>query len=220
MAAPKLPTKRKAVLAGLPEGLQGLCEALMHLPSVGPRTAQRMAMHLLQHDREAARGLAHALLAAVDQVGHCERCNTFTEATICSVCADPLRERTQLCIVETPADQAALELTDSYKGQYFVLMGHLSPLDGLGPNQLGFDRLLDRLLDPDLQEVILATNFTPEGEATAHALAEIIRPLLQPGQSMSRPARGLPAGGELEYVDLGTIALAFRERRGMGSADT
>ncbi|MBC7483444.1 MAG: recombination protein RecR [Rhizobacter sp.] len=195
----------------MPEpSLEALIEALRRLPGVGVKSAQRMAFHLLQHDREGARRMAHALQSAVDHVHHCERCHTFTEATVCALCLDPARDAHQLCVVETPADQAALERTGSYRGLYFVLMGRLSPLDGIGSNDIGAQELLDRASDGSITEVIIATNFTAEGEATAHVLAEALKAR---GLRVTRLARGVPIGSELEYVDLGTIAHALVDRR-------
>ena len=190
--------------------LEGLIEALRRLPGVGVKSASRMAFHLLQHDREAMQRMARALQEAAAQVRHCERCNTFTEAPVCSVCLDARRDATKLCVVETPADQAALERTAAFRGYYFVLMGKLSPLDGIGPKEIGLSKLFDRALDGTVSEVILATNFTAEGEATAHVIGEALR---QRGLTVTRLARGVPAGSELEYVDLGTIAHALVDRR-------
>lgn len=190
--------------------LERLVEALRRLPGVGVRSAQRMTYHLLQHDREGARRIAEALSTAVASVRHCERCHTFTEATVCSICLDPARDQRQLAVVETPADQGALERTGSYRGLYFVLMGRLSPLDGIGPSEIGARELLDRATEAGVEEVILATNFTAEGEATAHVLAEALH---SHGVRVTRLARGVPIGSELEYVDLGTIAHAFVDRR-------
>jgi len=190
--------------------LEALIEALRRLPGVGVKSAQRMAFHLLQHDRDAALRLASALHSAVTQVRHCERCHTFSEAALCSVCSDTRRDARLLCVVETPADQAALERTGSYRGLYFVLMGRLSPLDGVGTAHIGAHELLDRASEPGLEEVILATSFTAEGEATAHVLAEALR---SRGLKVTRLARGVPAGSELEYVDLSTIAHALVDRR-------
>jgi recombination protein RecR len=190
--------------------LEGLVEALRRLPGVGVKSAQRMAWHLLQHDREGARRIAAALEAAVARIRHCARCHTFTEAEVCSICLDSSRDVRQLAVVETPADQAALERTGSYRGLYFVLMGRLSPLDGVGPSEIGARQLLDRASDGRVEEVIIATNFTAEGEATAHVLAEA---LASRGILVTRLARGVPVGSELEYVDLGTIAHAFFDRR-------
>lgn len=191
--------------------LDALIDALRALPGVGPKSAARMAYHLLQHDREAAARMAQALTRALDTIRRCARCNTYTEDEICATCADPSRDRRLLCVVENPADQAAVEGTLSYRGLYFVLMGHLSPLDGLGPKEIGLDLLLDRVRGGEVEEVILATNFTNEGEATAHVIAETLRPL---DLRITRLARGVPSGAELEYVDLGTIARALVDRRG------
>ena len=190
--------------------LEALIEALRRLPGVGAKSAQRMAFHLLQHDREGARRMAFALQSAVDHVRHCERCHTFTEAAVCAICLDAGRDARQLCVVETPADQAALERTGSYRGLYFVLMGRLRPLDGVGSGAIGVQQLLERATDGMIDEVIIATNFTAEGEATAHVLAVALRAR---GMRVTRLARGVPIGSELEYVDLGTIAHALIDRR-------
>jgi len=190
--------------------LDVLIQALKRLPGVGIKSAQRMAFHLLQHDRGAALNLASALQAAVGTMRHCERCHTFTEAQICATCLDARRDHSKLCVVETPADQSALERTGAYPGLYFVLMGKLSPLDGVGPHEIGLKKLFDRALDGVVEEVILATNFTAEGEATAHVIGEGLKAR---GLRMTRLARGVPAGSELEYVDLGTIAHALVDRR-------
>jgi recombination protein RecR len=190
--------------------LDSLIEALKRLPGVGQKSAQRMAYHLLQHDRLAMPQLAEALTAAGERIKHCERCHTFSETPICSVCADAQRDARLLCVVETPADQAALERTGSYRGYYFVLLGRLSPLDGVGTRQIGAAELLARAAEPGVAEVILATSFTAEGEATAHVLAEALRAR---GITSTRLARGVPVGSELEYVDLGTIAHALSDRR-------
>ena len=190
--------------------LDVLIQSLRRLPGVGIKSAQRMAFHLLQHDRDGAQALSRALQAAVGSVQHCERCHTFTEAQICATCQDTRRDRSKLCVVETPADQAALERTGAYHGLYFVLMGKLSPLDGVGPHDIGLKKLFDRALDGTVEEVILATNFTAEGEATAHVISEALKAR---GLHMTRLARGVPAGSELEYVDLGTIAHALVDRR-------
>ena len=187
-----------------------LVQALKGLPGVGVKSAQRMAFHILQHDRQVATQLAQALTHAVAAVRHCSQCHTFTEADICDTCADPARERGQLCVVETPADQSAVERTGTYRGLYFVLMGKLSPLDGIGPHDIGLAKLRERCAEPALREVILATNFTAEGEATAHVIAEMLKAR---GLKVTRLARGVPAGSELEYVDLGTIAHALVDRR-------
>ncbi|MDM0020264.1 recombination mediator RecR [Variovorax saccharolyticus] len=190
--------------------LEALVEALRRLPGVGAKSASRMAFHLLQHDRDGLQKLARALQQAAGNVRHCERCNTFTEGQICSVCQDARRDASKLCVVETPADQAALERTGVFRGYYFVLMGKLSPLDGIGPNDIGLSKLFERALDGSVSEVILATNFTAEGEATAHVIGDALK---QRGLSVTRLARGVPAGSELEYVDLGTIAHALVDRR-------
>lgn len=187
-----------------------MVEALRRLPGVGARSAQRMAFHLLQHDRAGAAQLARALDEAAAKVGHCARCHTFSETACCPVCADVGRDASLLCVVETPADQAAMERTGSYRGHYFVLMGRLSPLDGQGPEQIGAQALLERAADGGVREVILATGFTAEGEVTAHALGEALR---SRGLKVTRLARGVPAGSDLEYVDLGTIAHALADRR-------
>ena len=192
------------------QSLDALIQALRKLPGVGVKSAQRMAFHLLQHDRGGAQTLSRALQAATLQVQHCERCHTFTEASVCATCLDTRRDTTLLCVVETPADQSAMERTGAYKGLYFVLMGKLSPLDGIGPNDLGLKKLFDRACDSIVREVILATNFTAEGEATAHVIAEGLKTR---GIKSTRLARGVPAGSELEYVDLGTIAHALVDRR-------
>lgn len=190
--------------------LDTLSRALRCLPGVGPKAAQRMALHLMQHDRDGARALARALVHAADTIRHCERCNTFTEDTLCALCRSPRRDPTLLCVVETPADLLMVEHAQAYQGLYFVLMGRLSPLDGIGPKEIRLDRLLKRATDGSVREVILATNFTNEGEATAHYIGEL---LSARGLAVSRLARGVPVGGELEYVDAGTLAQALRERR-------
>ncbi|HMW24735.1 MAG TPA: recombination mediator RecR [Burkholderiaceae bacterium] len=193
-----------------PDALGRLIEALRRLPGVGVKSAQRMAYHLLQHDRDGALQLAHALDESVHAVHHCERCHTFTEQAVCATCLDPLRDARQLCVVETPADQAAVERTGSYRGLYFVLMGKLSPLDGIGAQDIGLPELLARAGDGTVQEVIVATNFTAEGEVTAHVIAQALH---KDGLRVTRLARGVPIGSELEYVDLGTIAHALSDRR-------
>ena len=190
--------------------LEALIESLRRLPGVGVKSAQRMAFHLLQHDRDGAARLASSLQSAVAQIRHCERCHTFTESPICSTCLDASRDARLLCVVETPADQAALERTGSYRGMYFVLMGRLSPLDGIGARDIGLQQLLDRAADGVVEELIVATNFTAEGEATAHVISEAMKPR---GVRVTRLARGVPIGSELEYVDLGTIAHALIDRR-------
>jgi recombination protein RecR len=195
--------------------LELLVQALRRLPGVGVKSAQRMAFHLLQHDREGALHLAQALTHACAHVKHCELCHTFTEEPICPTCLDARRDRSQLCVLENPADQSALERTGAYKGLYFVLMGKLSPLDGVGPHDIGLQKLFDRIdvmVDGvrEVREVILATNFTAEGETTAHVIAQALK---AKGVNVTRLARGVPVGSELEYVDLGTIAHALVDRR-------
>jgi recombination protein RecR len=190
--------------------LDALIQALRRLPGVGVKSAQRMAFHLLQHDRGGAQALSQALAQATQNIQHCALCHTFTEAQVCATCLDVRRDASKLCVVETPADQSAVERTGAYKGRYFVLMGKLSPLDGIGPHDIGLKKLFDRALDGTVQEVILATNFTAEGEATAHVIAEGLKAR---GLQITRLARGVPVGSELEYVDLGTIAHALVDRR-------
>jgi recombination protein RecR len=190
--------------------LDTLIQALRHLPGVGIKSAQRMAFHLLQRDRAGAQILARALMDATEHVRHCERCHTFTQDQVCATCLDTRRDHSQLCVLETPADQAAMERTGAYRGLYFVLMGKLSPLDGIGPHDLGLQKLFARACDGIVQEVILATNFTAEGEATAHVIAEGLK---AKGLQPTRLARGVPVGSELEYVDLGTFAHALVDRR-------
>jgi recombination protein RecR len=192
------------------KGLERLVEALRVLPGVGPRSAQRMAYHLLQHDRAGAGELAQAVAAALATVRRCVKCNNFSEEEVCALCRSPRRDATLLCVVETPADLATMEQTYAYSGMYFVLMGRLSPLDGVGPRDIGLDRLQTRACDGEVREVILATNFTNEGEATAHYIAEMLRAR---GLRVTRLARGVPVGGELEYVDAGTLSQALLERR-------
>lgn len=193
-----------------PSSLDFLTEALRRLPGVGPKSAQRIAFHLMQHDREGAALMARALSQAVERVHHCARCNTFTENEICETCLDTERDATKLCVVETPGDQLMIEQTLTFKGLYFVLMGRLSPLDGIGPKDLNLDKLITRATDGVVTEVVLATNFTNEGEATAHYISETLKAR---GLKVSRLARGVPVGGELEYVDAGTIARAMLDRR-------
>jgi recombination protein RecR len=190
--------------------LDALVDALRRLPGVGQKSAQRMAYHLLQNDRAGAGRLATALHQALAQMRHCERCHTFTDNSICATCADVGRDVRLLCVVETPADQAVLERSGGYHGLYFVLMGRLSPLDGIGVADIGVMPLLERATDGVVEEVILATGFSAEGEATAHALGEALR---KRGLRVTRLARGVPAGSELEYVDLSTIAHALVDRR-------
>lgn len=190
--------------------LDELVGALRCLPGVGPKSAQRMAYHLLQHDPRGAGRLARALEGALKNLRHCQRCNSFTENQICERCLSPRRDPTQLCVVEMPADLNTMEQTHAYNGLYYVLMGRLSPLDGIGPRELAFDRLLARAGDGVVKEAILATNLTHEGEATAHYLAEMLQAR---GIKVSRIARGLPLGSELEYADAASVAQAFLERR-------
>ena len=192
------------------QSIDALIHALRRLPGVGIKSASRMAYHLLQHDRAGAQALARALQDAVENVRHCALCNTLTQADLCATCLDPRRDASKLCVVETPADQSAVERTRAYQGLYFVLMGKLSPLDGIGPNDIGLKILFDRVSDGLVQEVILATNFTAEGEATAHVIGEGLKAR---GLRVTRLARGVPVGSELEYVDLGTIAHALVDRR-------
>ena len=193
-----------------PASFELLTRALKRLPGVGPKTAQRYALHLLQRDRDAARDLAAGLTEALARVRQCSRCNTFTEESVCDICASPRRDASVLCIVESPADQLVIEHTLAFPGLYFVLMGRLSPLDGGGPREIHFERLIERACDGVVKEVVLATNFTQEGEATAHYLAEMLRAR---GLAVTRLARGVPLGGELEYVDAATVAQAMRNRR-------
>lgn len=190
--------------------IEELTEALRALPGVGPKSAQRMTYHLLQHDKAGALRLADALRRAMDAVRRCVRCNSFTEDAVCHTCASPKRDPALLCVVETPADLVMMEQTMAFHGLYFVLMGRISPLDGIGPKEVGIDRLIARALDGSVKEVILATNFTHEGEATAHYIYEALK---AHGLKVTRLARGVPLGGELEYVDPGTIAQALADRR-------
>ena len=193
-----------------PAALDELIQSLRCLPGVGPKSAQRMAYHLLQRDKKGAERLARGLTEALARIRHCARCNTFTESEICSLCASPRRDASLLCVVESPGDLLMMEQSQSYSGLYFVLMGRLSPLDGIGPREIHLDRLARRATDGVVAEVILATNFTVEGEATAHYISEL---LVGKGVKLSRIARGLPVGGELEHVDSGTLAQAVLERR-------
>lgn len=190
--------------------IERLIEALRCLPGVGPKSAQRMTYHLLERDRAGGRRLADALLEAMDQVGHCARCRTLSETEVCGLCASSARDLALLCVVESPADVAALEQSTGYRGLYFVLMGHLSPLDGIGPGDLGLDQLDARLGEGEVRELILATNPTVEGEATAHYIAELAR---SRGVRATRIAHGVPLGGELEYIDGGTLSHAFAGRQ-------
>jgi len=193
-----------------PAALEELIQSLRCLPGVGPKSAQRMAYHLLQRDQKGAQRLARGLDEAVARIRHCARCNSFTEAELCSLCASPRRDVSLLCVVESPGDLLMMELTQSFAGLYVVLMGRLSPLDGIGPDEIHLDRLVRRATDGAVREVILATNFTAEGEATAHYIGEL---LAGKGLKVTRIARGLPVGGELEHVDSGTLAQAVLERR-------
>ena len=190
--------------------IDGLIEALRCLPGVGPKSAQRMAFHLLERNRDAALELARAIERAVAAVGRCESCRTLSEQALCRICASPRRDSRTLCVVETPADMAAIDASTGYQGMFFVLMGHLSPLDGIGPAELGLDQLERRLDTGEIAEVVLATSSTVEGEATAHYLAELVR---DRGIRATRIAQGVPMGGELEFVDGGTLARAIMARR-------
>jgi recombination protein RecR len=193
-----------------PSSLEELIAALRCLPGMGPKSAQRSAFHLLQRDQAGAARLAAALTQALARIRQCEQCNSYTEAAVCELCSSPRRDPALLCVVETPGDLLMMEQAQCYQGLYFVLMGVLSPLDGIGPREIHFDRLLRRATDGRVREVILATNFTVEGEATAHYLGEALRAR---DLAVSRIARGLPVGGELEHVDSGTLARAVLERR-------
>jgi recombination protein RecR len=193
-----------------PASLEELIGALRCLPGVGAKSAQRMAFHLLQRDRQGAARLGTALNRVLEAVRHCERCNSFSETPICALCASPQRDPASLCVVETPADLLMLEQAQCYNGLYFVLMGRLSPLDGIGPKDIHLDRMLERASDGIVGEVVLATNFTNEGEATAHFIGELLNAR---GIKVTRIARGLPVGGEIEHVDSGTLARAVMERR-------
>lgn len=186
-----------------------LIESLRCLPGVGPKSAQRMAYHLLEHDREGGRRLAGALTESMERVGHCRDCRTLSEDDCCALCSSGRRDRSLLCVVETPADVLALEQSIGYQGLYFVLMGHLSPLDGIGPEELGLDHLESRLRDAEVRELILATNPTVEGEATAHYIGEMAH---AHGVRVTRIAHGVPMGGELEYIDGNTLSHAFAGR--------
>lgn len=191
-------------------GLDSLIEALRCLPGVGPKSAQRMAYHLLQSDRSGAKRLGETVLRALESIRHCQRCNTFSELNVCERCNSYRRDPTVLCVVETPVDMNMMEQTLSFQGLYYVLMGKISPLEGIGPKELRLDKLIARAVNGVVKEVILATNYTNEGEATAHYIEAMLR---TKGVSVSRIARGVPVGGELEYVDSGTLAQALRERR-------
>jgi recombination protein RecR len=189
-----------------------LIAALRCLPGVGPKTAQRMALHLLERERSNARRLATAINEASDKIGRCSLCRTLTEHEQCVICMNPARDQRLLCVLETPADLFAIEQSGSYRGRYFVLLGHLSPIDGIGPDDIGVDQLMERLMDEEIEELILATNLTVEGEATAHFIGERASAL---GVSVSRIAHGVPLGGELEYVDGGTLSHAFNSRKSL-----
>jgi recombination protein RecR len=190
--------------------LTDLIDALRCLPGVGAKSAQRMAFHVLERDRAGAQRLAEKLAAAVERIGNCTRCRTFSEESVCALCASTARDASLLCVVETPVDQLAIEQATGYRGRYFVLLGRLSPLDGLGPKEIGFDALAQRLTEGEVHELIIATNPTVEGEATAHMLAQLARAA---GVRASRLAHGVPLGGELEYIDRGTLAHAFGGRQ-------
>ena len=193
--------------------LEQLIEALRVLPGVGQKSAQRMAYHLLEREREGGRRLSAVLADAVERVGHCARCRDFSETEVCATCASASRDAHLMCVEESPADRLAIEQATGYRGLYFVLQGRLSPLDGIGPRELGLERLSERLAEGEVQELIVATNPTVEGEATAHYLAQLAR---QHGVRPSRPTHGVPLGGELEYVDRGTLSHAFGSRSEMG----
>lgn len=195
-----------------PPALEQLIDSLRCLPGVGPKSAQRMAYYLLQRDRKGASALANALDTALQVVDHCQLCNTFSEQPICPLCASDNRDKNLLCVVEMPTDLLMLENTHAYHGMYFVLMGRLSPLDGIGPKEIHLEKLIKRAQDGVVNEVILATNYTVEGEATAHYISELLKAR---GINTSRIARGMPMGGEIEYVDSGTLAQAIMERRGL-----
>jgi recombination protein RecR len=193
-----------------PGALEDLIEALRCIPGVGPKSAQRTAYHLLQYDKDGAARLAASLGKALQTIRRCAKCNTFAEEELCALCASPKRDASQLCVVETPGDLLMMEQTLAYNGLYFVLMGRLSPLDGIGPREIGLDVMQRRLVNGEVKEIIVATNFTNEGEATAHYIGEMLKGR---GLRVTRIARGVPVGGELEYVDTGTLAQALVERR-------
>lgn len=192
--------------------LEQLIESLRVLPGVGQKTAQRMAYHLLEREREGGKHLSAILAQAIERIGHCAQCRDFTEGELCAICASGSRDRHLLCCVESPADRLAIEQATGYRGVYFILQGRLSPLDGIGPRELGLDKLGERLQQGEIGELIIATNPTVEGEATAHYLAQLAR---QHGVKPSRLAHGVPLGGELEYVDRGTLSHAFGSRSEM-----
>lgn len=193
-----------------PKALESVIDSLKKLPGVGPKAAQRMAFHLMQHDKEAAQDIAEALINALGRVRHCDRCNNFSEQPVCDLCQSLNRDDSVICVVEMPSDVQSIEQTQSFKGHYFVLLGRLSPLDGVGPKEIGLDRLIARASEEVVKEVIVATNFTNEGEATAHYISEKLIPL---GLKVTRLSRGVPAGGEIEYVDIGTLAQSIIERK-------
>ncbi|MBA4740842.1 MAG: recombination protein RecR [Burkholderiales bacterium] len=193
-----------------PQALESVIDSLKKLPGVGPKAAQRMAFHLMQHDKEGAQNIAEALINALGRVRHCERCNNFSEQPVCDLCQSMKRDDSVICVVEMPSDVQSIEQTQSFKGHYFVLLGRLSPLDGVGPKEIGLDRLIARASEDVVKEVIVATNFTNEGEATAHYISEKLIPL---GLTVTRLSRGVPAGGEIEYVDIGTLAQSIIERK-------
>ncbi len=190
--------------------IEELIEALRCLPGVGPKSAQRMTLHLLERDRAGAESLADALAAAVNKVEHCQRCRNLTELDVCEICIDPRRDGKTICVVETPADVLAVEMSGSFRGVYYVLMGHLSPIDGIGPQEIGLDLFHQRVVEEGIAEVILATNPTVEGEATAYYLTDLLQ---AEDVRLSRIAHGVPLAGELEYVDGSTLAHAFSGRR-------
>lgn len=190
--------------------LEQLIEALRCLPGVGPKSAQRMAMHLLERDRQGGHALAQVLDQAMERIGRCSNCRTFTEAELCQLCLSPKRDHSLICVVETPADILAIESSGGFDGSYHVLMGHLSPIDGIGPEQIGVDHLLQRVSEGEVREVVLATGTTVEGEATAYYISEQLRVI---GAKVSRIAHGVPLGGDLEYIDGGTLAHAFSGRQ-------
>lgn len=189
-----------------------LIQALRCLPGVGPKSAQRMALHLLERDREGAFCLAQTLAESIKEVGHCQKCRTLCETELCRICADPKRDTTQLCVVESPTDVMAIEQTNLYRGRYFVLMGHLSPIDGIGPQDIGIDVLIDQVKQEEIEELIMATNPTVEGEATAHYIASQLESF---NVRTTRIAHGVPLGGELEFVDGGTLAHALQGRQSL-----
>jgi recombination protein RecR len=192
------------------QSIEALRKALRRLPGVGPKTAQRMAFHLLERDRDGARAIADALIETLAKVIRCRRCNTFSEKELCDICASPRRDLEILCVIETPADLESVEQAGVYRGMFFVLMGHLSPLDGIGPEELALDRLTELIGRESITEVIIATNLTAEGEATADYIHQL---LVDQPLKLTRIARGVPVGGELEYLDHGTLSQAFADRR-------